>query len=67
MALAYYFETAIGVVLMFCLKGEVGYWVVTAWPITRLPVFFMGICAGLICNRIRTGNEDALDCNRVEK
>ena len=66
MALAYYFETAIGVVLMFCLKGEVGYWVVTAWPITRLPVFFMGICAGLICNRIRTGNVDALDCKRIE-
>ena len=66
MALAYYFEIAVGMVLMLCLDGEAGYWLVTAWPITRLPVFFIGICAGLICNRIRTGNVDALDCKRIE-
>ena len=67
MAMAYYFEVAVGMILMFCLEGEAGYWVVTAWPVTRLPLFFMGICAGLICNRIRSGNVDALECKRIER
>ena len=67
MAVSFYFEIAIGMVLMFCLEGESGYWVVTAWPITRLPVFVMGVCAGVICNRIKSGNADALESKRIKK
>ena len=31
----------------------------TAHPVIRLPVFFMGICAGVLCVRIQEGNLDA--------
>ena len=66
MALAFYLELLLGMGILFGMEDEGGYWVATAWPPTRVPVFFMGICAGLICNRIRTGNVDALDSKRIE-
>ena len=31
----------------------------TAHPVIRLPVFFMGICAGVLCVRIQQGDLDA--------
>ena len=37
------------------------YWFSTAHPISRLPVFFMGVCAGVLCVRIQTGDLDALN------
>ena len=46
--------------LIFLLLGtELGYWPATAQPIIRLPVFFMGVCAGVLCNRIQQGDIDA--------
>ena len=35
------------------------YWWATAWPISRFPVFLMGVCAGVLCQRILNGDEDA--------
>lgn len=35
------------------------FWLSTAWPISRLPVFNMGICAGLLCNRHVNSNDDS--------
>ena len=35
------------------------YWIGTAHPLFRLPVFFMGVCAGVLCNRIQQGDLDA--------
>ena len=63
MALAFYFELALGMGILFGMgdEGETGYWVATAWPPTRVPVFFMGICAGVICTRIQSGDTDALE------
>jgi hypothetical protein len=37
------------------------YWPATASPFSRLPVFFMGICAGVLCNRIQDGDLNALN------
>ena len=31
----------------------------TMWPLSRFPVFVMGVCAGVICQRIKSGDEDA--------
>ena len=61
MALAFYFELALGMgILCGTDEGEMDYWVATAWPPSRVPVFFMGICAGVICTRIQSGDTDAL-------
>ena len=36
------------------------YWIVTASPFTRWPVFIMGLCAGVLCNRVRDGQVEIL-------
>ena len=69
MALAFYLELVLGMGILFGIKGEgeEGYWLATAWPPARLPVFFMGICAGVICIRIQSGDTNALESKfRVE-
>ena len=38
------------------------YWISTAHPLSRIPVFFMGICAGVLCVRIQQGSLEALNC-----
>ena len=35
------------------------YWLATQHPVIRLPVFFMGICAGILCIRSKQGDFDA--------
>ena len=35
------------------------YWVSTAWPFIRFPVFLMGLYAGILCTRIQKGDKDA--------
>ena len=35
------------------------YWLATQHPVIRLPVFFMGICAGILCTRSKQGDFDA--------
>ena len=45
----------------------VRYWLATAHPIVRLPVFFMGICAGVLCIRIQQGDLDAFQSKLILK
>merc|ERR1740123_1826278 len=35
------------------------YWLTTQHPVIRLPVFFMGICVGILCTRSKQGDFDA--------
>ena len=54
MALSYYIQIIISVL------GYGGHiWLGYANPMIRLPVFFMGICAGVFCIRIQQGDVDA--------
>ena len=60
-------ELFLGIIFLFLVPpfapfvgGEANYWLATGHPLTRLPIFFMGICAGVICIRIQTGDLDAL-------
>ena len=39
---------------------NIQYWIGLGHPVSRLPVFFMGICAGLLCVRIQNGDIHAL-------
>ena len=41
------------------------YWISTAHPVTRFPVFFMGVCAGVLCMRIQSGDLTPLECKKV--
>ena len=38
------------------------YWPAIAHPSTRILVFIMGICGGVLCNRIQDGDLNALNC-----
>ena len=70
MALSFYFQMVTGFLIMGALPTEhlnpfpmpflINYWLSTQHPIARLPVFFMGICAGVLCTRIQDGDLDAL-------
>ena len=64
MALSFWFEIIVGWVLLDVLEflDDINYWLATAHPFSRLPVFFMGICAGVLCVRIQNGDLDALRC-----
>ena len=65
MALSFWFEIIVGWVLLDLLEfldHDKNYWYATAHPFSRLPVFFMGICAGVLCVRIQNGDLDALRC-----
>ena len=64
MATSFFLEIVLG----FSIAGLVGiflggktYWWSTTHPLSRLPVFFMGICAGVLCVRIQNGDLDALN------
>ena len=59
----------VGGVLIFIFGPHfwgLNYWLATAHPISRLPVFFMGVCAGILCNRIQNGDFDALESKLKE-
>ena len=43
-----------------CCLLQKGFRWATMWPLSRFPVFVMGVCAGVICKRMKLGNEDAL-------
>ena len=67
MALSFWFEIIVGWVLLDLLEfldHDKNYWYATAHPFSRLPVFFMGICAGVLCVRIQSGDLDALRCKQ---
>ena len=44
---------------------EGAYWISTAHPISRIPVFFMGVCAGVLCMRIKEQDYEALNCKEI--
>ena len=61
MAASFYLQLVLG-----CLVFTIGpfdwglrYWIGTAHPIFRVPVFFMGVCAGVLCVRIQQGDINA--------
>ena len=60
MASSFYLQIAISMMVFKASSlYELAYFPATAWPIIRLPVFFMGICAGVLCIRIQQGDVDA--------
>ena len=69
MVLAFYFESSLGTFLFLILQevgaNEGAYWISTAHPISRIPVFFMGVCAGVLCMRIKEQDYEALNCKEL--
>ena len=72
MALSFYFEVFIGAAIMIMpidhlsshhMPYLLNYWLATQHPVSRVPVFFMGICAGILCVRIQQGDLDAFQSN----
>ena len=64
MASSFYLEIVVGFSisgLATLISPDGAYWFSTAHPISRLPVFFMGVCAGVLCVRIQTGDLEALN------
>ena len=61
---AFYIQIIVGISIMEVLPVKWNaYWWATAWPISRFPVFVMGVCAGVICQRIQNGDQDA-NCSK---
>ena len=67
MALAFYMEIFIYLMVTFLTPGPwapdglIEYWFGLGHPISRLPVFLMGVCAGLLCVRIKNGDNSAIN------
>ena len=64
MASSFFLEIVVGFSisgLATLISPDGAYWFSTAHPISRLPVFFMGVCAGVLCVRIQTGDLEALN------
>ena len=65
MALSFYLQFIIATLTPFITPGDdltfLDYWVALCHPVSRLPVFFIGICAGLLCIRIQEGDLDAIN------
>ena len=75
MALSFYFEVVTGFIIMtlpidhlnpYPMPYLVNYWLSTQHPVSRLHVFFMGICAGVLCTRIQEGDLDAFQ-SKIQK
>ena len=66
MTILYYFQAILGTTLFHAILPVfdfVGaYWFSIAHPLSRIPVFFMGVCAGVICVRIQEQDFDAMNC-----
>ena len=62
----YYFQAILGTTLFHAILPVfdfVGaYWFSIAHPLSRIPVFLMGVCAGVICVRIQEQDFDAMNC-----
>ena len=66
MTILYYFQAILGTILFHAILPVfdfVGaYWFSIAHPLSRIPVFLMGVCAGVICVRIQEQDFDAMNC-----
>ena len=63
MALAFYMEVFNYLMVAFLTPGP---WAIFNWPglvhpLSRLPVFLMAVCAGLLCIRIKNGDKSAIN------
>ena len=68
MVFSFYIECILGnslLLLLYKPNFDIGYWISTAHPFSRLPVFFMGVCAGVLCMRIKEQDFDAMNCKLV--
>ena len=65
MGLAFYSQLVIVVIVILDIPGTdhtgLDHWLIAWYPLSRLPMFFMGICAGLLCVRIQEGDLDAIN------
>ena len=59
MAVSFYLQVILGTITLWSPKPGNPYFLATAHPVIRLPVFFMGVCAGVLCIRIQQGDIDA--------
>ena len=65
MVFSFYIECILGnslLLLLYKPNFDIGYWISTAHPFSRIPVFFMGVCAGVLCMRIKEQDFDAMNC-----
>lgn len=64
MTFSHYLQLFVGITLYNCVpkvgQMELNFWLATAHPLSRLPVFFMGICSAILVMRWKSGNVDAL-------
>jgi peptidoglycan/LPS O-acetylase OafA/YrhL len=72
MAAFFYLQLVIGMVI-FCLfifldasNFGMAYWIPTAHPFTRIPLFFMGCCAGLLCLRRQDNDSIAINSKYLQ-
>lgn len=61
MVLSFWLQLTLGLTLNFTPVPFEAYWLTTASPFMRLPVFVMGVCAGVLCVRLQNGDQEALD------
>ena len=51
-AFNFYFQLLLGLFLYFLVFPHwTSYWLATAWPVSRIPLFVMGICGGILVVR----------------
>ena len=53
MVLSFWLQLTLGLTLNFAPVPFEAYWPTTAHPFMRLPVFVMGVCAGVLCVRLQ--------------
>ena len=46
--------------LLYFVPHWTGYWLATAWPISRIPIFVMGVSCGILCKRMDSDTSDTL-------
>ena len=62
MVICYWFQYILGILILLLVPHTemiYDYWIATAHPISRIPVFMMGILAGVMCDRIENKDFDA--------
>ena len=70
MVICYWIQFILGILILWLVPHTemlYSYWLATAHPISRIPVFLMGIFAGVMCNRIKNKDFDAFQSKlRIE-
>ena len=61
--ISFWIQAIIGILVWWYLPMDdpyIRYLFATSHPLSRLPIFFMGICAGLLAIRLQNGDLEAL-------